>query len=195
MELLDAPALRRLELRLEEALRRARRAGVPALVSVTTVAATAIDPTAAAAAARRPGEPWFCLEQPDRDGWALAGLGAVRRLEAKGDDRFKAVSRRWRALCSSALTDGSDGPAGSGLVALGGFAFAADGGGSKLWDGFAPASLVVPEVSLARRGDRASVTVNVEAAPDDTLEDLIAHTWRRIEELHSASLPLLDPGC
>jgi len=52
----------------------------------------------------------------------------------------------------------------------------------------------VPEVSLARRGDRASVTVNVEAAPDDTLEDLIAHTWRRIEELHSASLPLLDPA-
>jgi salicylate biosynthesis isochorismate synthase/menaquinone-specific isochorismate synthase len=161
---------------------------------VTATLAGAIDPSAVAAASRRPAEPWFCLEQPDRDGWALAALGAVRRLESRGEDRFKAVSRRWRALCASAFADGLDGPAGSGLVALGGFAFAADGGQSDLWDGFAPGSLVVPEVSIARRGDRASVTVNVEAAPDDTPEDLMARAIGRSGELREDPLPLLDPA-
>jgi isochorismate synthase len=183
-----------MELRLEEALRRARRTGTPTLASVTASLPGTIDPTAMASAARRREEPWFCLEQPDRDRHALAGLGAVRRLEAKGENRFEVVSRRWRALCASALTDGFDGPVGSGLVALGGFAFAPDGGASELWDGFAPASLVVPEISLARRGDRAAVTVNVEAAPDDVLEELIARAVQRAKELHGASLPLLDPA-
>jgi isochorismate synthase len=191
---LDAAASERLDGRIEGGLRRARSSGGSTLVSVTAQAQGAIDPSAIVAASRRPGEHWFCLEQPDREGWALAALGCARALEASGEDRFEAVARRWRALIGSALADTGDGPPGSGPVALGGFGFAPDDGGSDHWSGFAPASLVVPEVSLSRRGGRATVTVNLDVAPDDTPEDLRARVDRRLGELREQELPLVDPA-
>ena len=191
---LDAETGRRLERRLDAALRRARATGTPALVSVTGRVDPAVDPTAVAVASRRSGEPWFCLEQPDRDGYAVAAIGSVRALEARGADRFEVVARRWSAVAADALADAPDGPPGSGLLALGGFAFAPDGGDSPRWDGFAPASLVVPELSLARAANRVALTLNVEVAPDDTLEDLGARVAGRLGELRTAPLPLFDPA-
>jgi salicylate biosynthesis isochorismate synthase len=191
---LDADAVRRLERRLEAALRRARVAGAPVLASVTADVDPGIDPTAVAVASRRPGEHWFVIEQPDRDGYAVAGIGCVRALEASGAGRFRHVSRRWSSVASGALADALDGLPGSGLVAVGGFAFASDGGVSRRWEGFAPASMIVPEVSLARRGARVSLTVNVDVAPDDTPEDLIGRVGERLGELSRAPLPLLDPA-
>ena len=179
---------------LASALRRARASGAPVIASRTAVLAGPHDPSAIAVASRRPGEHWFCLEQPDRHGWALAALGSVRVLEARGADRFVQVARRWRALSASAVANWSEDPPGSGLVALGGFAFAPDGGDGPGWEGFAPASLVVPEVSLSRRKGRTALTLNVEAAPDDTLADLVQRASRRLAELRSALLPLLDPA-
>jgi salicylate biosynthesis isochorismate synthase len=193
-EWLDAKASQRLHRRLDEALQRARTSGSPALVSVTANIDSGIDPTALATASRRPSESWFCLEQPDRDGSALAAIGSVRALEARGRQRFEQIARRWRALAAAALGDEAEGPPGAGLVALGGFAFAPDGAGSPRWDGFAPASLVVPEVSVARKAGRATLTLNLEAAPDDTLEDLLGRASRRLSELRCPSLPLLDPA-
>jgi salicylate biosynthesis isochorismate synthase/menaquinone-specific isochorismate synthase len=186
--------LGQLERPFAAALRRARTTGEPVLASVTTELEGTPDPTAIAVASRRAGEPWFCLEQPDRDGWALAALGCVRALEARGERRFEDVSRRWRALAAAAVTAGGDGPAGTGLVAVGGFAFAPDGGEADHWSGFDPGSLHVPEVSIARSGRHASVTVNVEVAPDDTAEQLAEGAARRLEELRSVPLPLLDPA-
>jgi salicylate biosynthesis isochorismate synthase/menaquinone-specific isochorismate synthase len=191
---LDADSVRRLELRLDAALRRARATGTPVLTSVTSAVDPAVDPTAVAVASRRPGEHWFAIEQPDREGYAVAGIGCVRALEARGVGRFDHVARRWSGLAAAALADAPDGPPGSGLVAVGGFAFAADGGASTRWEGFAPASMIVPEVSLARRGSRVSLTVNVEVAPDDTLEDLRGRVGGRLDELSTAALPLLDPA-
>jgi salicylate biosynthesis isochorismate synthase len=193
-EWLDAKTSERLHGRLADALKRARTSGSPTLVSVTATVDGAIDPTALAVASRRPGEPWFCLEQPDRDGSALAAIGAARALEARGPERFAHVARRWRALSGAALADEADGPPGAGLVALGGFAFAADGAGSPRWDGFAPASLVVPEVSVARRSGRAALTLSLEVAPDDTVEDLLGRADRRLSGLRCPPLPLLDPA-
>jgi salicylate biosynthesis isochorismate synthase/menaquinone-specific isochorismate synthase len=164
------------------------------IVSVTTSAPGTIDPSALVAASRHGGEPWFCLEQPDREGSALAALGCVRALEAQGPDRFSAVAARWRALAASALADPCVGPPGSGLVGVGGFAFASEAGGAPCWEGFAPASLILPEVSLARRAERASLTLNVQVAPDDTLADLVGRVERRLGELRAAPLPLLDPA-
>jgi salicylate biosynthesis isochorismate synthase/menaquinone-specific isochorismate synthase len=191
---LDSDSARRLELRLDAALRRARGAGAPGLASVTAALDPAVDPTAVAVASRRPGEPWFCFEQPDRDGSAVAAIGCVRALEAHGAGRFRNVAGRWSTVAADALADSPDGPPGSGLVAVGGFAFASDGGVSSRWEGFAPASMIVPEVSLARRGSRVSLTVNVEVAPDDTLEDLRARVGVRLRELSTAPLPLFDPA-
>ena len=69
---IDAATARRLTQRMDAGLRQARASGKPVLVSVTASVDGGLDPTAAAVASRRPGEPWFCLEQPDRDGSALA---------------------------------------------------------------------------------------------------------------------------
>jgi isochorismate synthase len=191
---LGLDAFPRIDERFESALRRARSSGAPALVSLTAALDAASDPTALVAAARRPGEQWFCMEQPDRDGSAIAGLGCARGLEGHGQDRFAAVAARWRALVAGAILHDHPGPPGSGLIGLGGFAFASDGGGSRAWQGFAPASLIVPELSLARRGSHAAATLNLDVAPDDTLEDLLARAQRRLSELRPAQLPLLDPS-
>ncbi len=180
--------------RLEAALRRARTLGAPVLASATAEAPDLPDPTAAVLAARRPGEPWFCLEQPDRDRTALAALGCTHALRATGPDRFTALARAWRELVAQAAAEPVDGPPGAGLVALGGFAFAPDGGGSPRWDGYAPAELHVPELSLARRGERVCLTVTVQVVPDDTLDDLAARLEGWIGRLGAGSLPLLDPS-
>jgi salicylate biosynthesis isochorismate synthase/menaquinone-specific isochorismate synthase len=191
---LDDASCARLERRLEAALRRARATGSTTLASITAAVDPGADPSALVCASRRAGEPWVCLEQPDREGAALAALGCAHKLEARGAGRFKEVAAQWRAITASAITDPLDGPPGSGLAALGGFAFSPTGGGSPQWAGFAPASLIVPELSLARRGDDVRLTLNLRAAPDDTLEDLLARANRRLRELHPASLPMLDPA-
>ena len=101
------------------------------LVAVTVPVAPTVDPSAVAFASRRPGEPWLCFEQPDRSGAALAALGCVRRFRRSGPGRFGAVAAAWRELVRSAEADAPDGPAGAGLVAVGGFAFADDGGAAR----------------------------------------------------------------
>ncbi len=184
----------RLAARIEMALRRARASGREVLAAVTVRLPDDVDPSAVVLASRRPGEPWACLEQPDRDGSALAALGAAQTLEGRGPERFARVARSWRALAGEAAADPPDGPPGAGLVALGGFAFAPDGGASPHWSAFAPASLVVPEVALARRGDDTRLTVAVPVAADDVAEGLLARVDRRLARLRGADLPLLDPA-
>jgi salicylate biosynthesis isochorismate synthase len=193
-EWLDARAAQRLEQRLEAGLRRARRTGSGTLVSVTAACERTVDPTAVIAASRRPGEAWFCLEQPDREGSALAAMGSARALEDDGAERFTRLSKRWRSLVAGTAADAPEGPPGSGLVAVGGFAFASDGGASPGWDGFAPASLIVPELSLARRAERTWITVNASIEPDDMPGDLLGRVQERLGELQERPLPLLDPA-
>ncbi|HEU4974069.1 MAG TPA: isochorismate synthase [Baekduia sp.] len=191
---LGAADRERLQRRLAEAVRRARRRG-EALAAITVAVEADVDPSAVVAASRRPGEPWFCFEQPDRDRAALAALGAVAVLDEDGPERFTRVAARWRALASHAACDPPAGPPGCGPVALGGFAFADDGGRSPDWGGFAAASLHVPELSLARRGDEVALTLAALATPDDHPEDLLARLERRLAELRGGSgLPLLDPA-
>ena len=62
------PATRRLLAgRLEAAVRRARASGAGGeTLAAVTLPAPGIDPTALVVASRRPGEPWFAFEQPDR---------------------------------------------------------------------------------------------------------------------------------
>ena len=192
---LDAAERRRLRERLEQAVKRARRAGGAGrgvLAALTVPVGHDVDPAAVVLASRRAGEPWFCIEQPDRERAAVAALGCVIALEAHGPQRFEAVAARWRALAAAALTDGADGR-GAGLIAAGGFAFAPQGGDSPHWAGFAPASLHVPEVSLARTGDEVQLTVAALVQADDTADGALAGIESRLGELRIQPLPLLDP--
>jgi isochorismate synthase len=180
--------------RCERAVRRARRSGREVLLAHTVRVGADVDPSAVAFATRVDGQPWSCFEQPERDGAALATVGCVRRLEAHGPRRFAEVAAAWRELAAAAEADAPDGPRGAGLVAAGGFAFAPDGGAAPHWDGFAPASLTVPELALARRGRDVRVTVAAVAAPDDLPEALARTLGERLDRVRTRPLPMLDPA-
>src|SRR3954471_6771611 len=145
--------------RCARAVRRARRQGEEVLVGLTVELDPAVDPSAVVFASRRTGEDWFCYEQPARGGAAVAALGALRRLEAGGPGRSADVAEAWRRLAGAAVAGDDPGPAGSGLVAVGGFAFAPDGGAAPHWAGFGAGALVVPEIALARRHREVRLTV------------------------------------
>jgi salicylate biosynthesis isochorismate synthase/menaquinone-specific isochorismate synthase len=188
----DAAGLRS---RCELAVRRARRSGRAVLLGWTLPVDSSWDPSAVVFASRTAGEDWFCFEQPDRDESALAALGCVARLRGSGPERFARVAREWRTLAGGAVADPPDGPPGAGLVAVGGFAFAPEGGDAPHWAGFEAADLIVPEVALARRGADVRLTLACLAAPDDVAEELAARLTARLAGLRAAvPLPLLDPA-
>lgn len=195
---LSAEDRERLAARLALAVRRARRSGREVLATISLPLAPDVDPSAVVCASRRRGERWFVFEQPDRGRAALAALGEATSLQASGPERFATVADRWRALSAAAVSDPADQPAGAGPVAVGGFAFAPDGGAAPHWRGFEPASLTVPEVALVRseRAGETSVrmTLAALALPDDVPEELLARLQRRVAELRGGALPLLDPS-
>ena len=180
------------------AVRRARRGGIPTLATISVSLPADVDPTAIICASRRPGEQWFAFEQPDRGHTALAGLGEAIKLQAAGAERFASVAEHWRELSAAAVSDPPDGPDGGGPTAVGGFAFAPDGGASPHWVGFEPASLIVPGLTLTR-SERAGelvvrLTLAALASPDDMPEDLLARLRTRLADLRERALPLLDPA-
>jgi len=182
----------RLAAQLQRALRASRRDG-ETVAAVSWRLADGVDPSAVVLASRAAGEPWMCFEQPERERSVLAALGAVTALEDGGHLRFKRTAARWRDLIARACIEPSSGPVGGGLIACGGFAFAPDGGSTPQWSAFAPASLVVPEVALVRRGEEVWCTVAALVRPDDVAAELIERIERRLAALREQPPPLLDP--
>jgi isochorismate synthase len=189
----------RLLARLDRAVERARSTARQTLTTISLPVSGDVDPSAVICASRRPGERWFLLEQPERGGSALAGVGEAISLQSSGPERFAAVAARWRRLCADAVSDPAEEAPGGGPLAMGGFAFAPDGGSAPHWKGFEPASLTVPEVALVREqceggGTRVRMTISAIASPDDIAEELLASIERRLGELREVPLPLLDPS-
>jgi isochorismate synthase len=190
-------ALERLELRLGRALELARRGGGRTLASVTVPIPADVDVAAAVLASRRADDRWFCLEQPDRAGYAVCGLGAAALVEASGEDRFATAAAACRRLATRTFADDpaldAGRPPGSGPVFLGGFAFASDGGAAPEWGSLAPAQLVMPEVSLARQGDAARMTVTVAVEGNEAVDELLDAITARVARLRAVTMPMLDP--
>ena len=184
----------RLRARLAAARRKARP-GAPILASVTERLAGSHDPAAIVVASRAPGQPWFCMEQPARDGTAHAGIGVTLELDAAGLERFATLERRWRDLSERAVCDFPDAVPGAGLVAVAGFAFADDGADSPAWQGFGAASLTVPAAWLARHGDVTWLTCNMLVHHDDhDLDALLERALAPVASLRERPLPLFDPA-
>jgi salicylate biosynthesis isochorismate synthase len=192
-----AAAAQRLRRRVERASRQARRSGTGAVVALTVPIPAELDLSAAVLSARRPDDRFACLEQPDRDRFALAALGQAVVLEAAGGGRFAEVASQARELGHAAFTDDPAvdpaRPPATGPVFVGGFAFADDGGSSPEWQGLPPACLVLPEVALARQGGEARMTLGAVVQPDDHPGDVVEGLLERAAELRESAMPLLDP--
>jgi salicylate biosynthesis isochorismate synthase/menaquinone-specific isochorismate synthase len=171
-----------------------RRLHGPVLAGVTVPVPASLDLSAVVLAARRADDRFFCFEQPDRGGFALAGLGTAALVSASGPSRFASVAsecRRWgeRTVFGDAAAE----PAPFGPVWVGGFAFADEGGSSPEWSSLAPAQLVMPEVALARRGEEARMAVTVSVLPGEDVDAVMGQVDSRLASLRPASMPLLDP--
>ena len=174
----------RLARRVEAAIRRAKRERRDVIVSIDVPIDPATDVSAVALASRS-DQRYFCLEQPDRGGFALAALGERAVVTARGADRFAQVAHWCRELGRGAVTDAH------GPRFVGGFAFAPDGGSTPEWRSFAAAQMVLPEVLLWRQDGQAWMTLNAivdgeSAAVEDSLIG-------RAAALREAPMPLLDP--
>ena len=194
---LSMPAVERLHERLATAARSARRSGAGTLAAITVTIPAELDLSAAVLRARRPEDRYSCLEQPDRDGFVLAALGQAATLEARGPGRFAELAARARELGRRAHVDDPaedpTRPPAGGPVFVGGFAFAHDGGSSPEWSSLPPASLVLPELSLARQDTEARLTLNAVVEPDDDAEAIAERLLARAKELAPVGMPLLDP--
>jgi salicylate biosynthesis isochorismate synthase/menaquinone-specific isochorismate synthase len=162
------------------------------LVSVTAEVEVE-DPSAVVFASRRATDRWFCWEQPDRGGFALAGLGAAHEAVSRGPARFTDVARECAELCRDRLADEPDDlPAGAGPVWAGGLAFDADGGGSGRWSSFPPALLALPELALVRVPGRTLLTIAAVAGSASS-DEILAGVGARLSSLRPDPLPLADP--
>ena len=85
-------------------------------------------------------------------------------------------------------------PPGTGPVFCGGFAFADAGGSSHEWAAFAPAQLVLPEVSIVRRAGRAWLTLCAVVEPGADPAGIGDRLAARLESIEPASMPLIDPS-
>ena len=91
----------------------------------------------------------FYWERPER-GEAILALGAIARIESRGETRFEDVARGLREI-RARLRNQGDAPLWAGPLLVGGFAFDFDAAPSKRWAGFPCAQLVLPERLVIRR--------------------------------------------
>ena len=87
------------------------------------------------------------------------GIGEALRLSFTGPDRFERAADAWRAVSAQASIDDPVQLPGSGLVALGTFAFADDSAAESV--------LIVPRVLVAQHRGTAWVTLVSEAAESE----------------------------
>jgi salicylate biosynthesis isochorismate synthase/menaquinone-specific isochorismate synthase len=162
------------------------------LLSVTVEVEVA-DPCAIVFGSRMASDRWFCWEQPDRDGFALAALGSTHEAVSRGPGRFADLVAETARVTRGRIADEPEElPAGAGPVWAGGFAFADRGARAPHWSSFPPALLVLPELALLRAGGRTWLTLT--AISDGGRERIVARLERRLASLTERPLPILDPS-
>ncbi len=182
-----AAALGSLESLLAGATGRRRLVSVTSLVDLD-------DPSAAVFASRRADDRWFCWEQPDRDGFAIAGLGTAHEVLSRGPSRFEDVVSACADTARSRATDEPPGlPAGAGPVWVGGFAFDAEGAREAQWASFPPALMILPELTFHRVAGETYLTLCAVSDPGADPGEVSAALAARVGALREGPLPLIDP--
>jgi isochorismate synthase len=111
-------------------------------------------------------EPRFFFEVAAR-GDALAALGEAARVETAGPDRFVEASSAVTALFARLRVAGADdAPREVGPRLVGGFAFGATPSTRGAFAGFPALRLVLPSVTLVRRGESAWCTLATPVGPE-----------------------------
>ena len=175
---------------LSDAAARGRRT----LVSVTREADVR-DPSAIAFASRRASDRWFCWEQPDREGFALAGVGSVAEVVSRGSSRFRDVVGDCAELMQDRISDEPAGlPAAAGPTWMGGFAFGDGGGRESQWSSLPPALMFVPRIAIARVDGRCHLTISAVVEPEAEIDRERAALEAAVAGLREAPLPMIDPG-
>ncbi len=165
------------------------------LVSATAQVDPEIDPSSLAFGSRRATDRWFCWEHPDRNGFALAGVGSAAEVISRGPGRFNEVGADCALIARNLVRAGpTDLPSGAGPVFAGGFAFEAHGGREAHWSSLPPGLLVLPELSLWRRGGQAFATLSVSVSPGVPADQLLARARARLASVEPAALPPAGPG-
>ncbi len=148
----------------------------PSDLVVRTEPAEAFDPIAVHAAAVEAGLESALWLHASED-LALVGLGRAWSVDADGDDRFAAADHAWRYLARELGPDDPALPRGVGPVLMGGLGFTGRLPASgDAWEPFGAASLVMPEVILARTAGGSWVTTTTGAAPSPGAR----RRWERI---------------
>ncbi len=179
---------------IERLADRAAAGGRRRLISATAEI-DAIDPCAAAFASRRADDRWFLWEEPDRDGLAIAGLGSAHEVVSRGPGRTKDLVADTEAVMRRRLAEEpGELPPGAGPLWVGGMAFDAAGAGTPTWSSLPPAQLVLPELLIARSGDRHLLTLSALWEPGADPAALHRDLAARLESLREAPLPPLDPS-
>jgi len=111
------------------------------------------------------------------NGDRLVGIGTAWRASASGEQRFAEIKDRLEAL------ERPD------LKAFFGFSFLEDGPETDVWEGYEPAEVFLPRITMERFSDRTRLTVIVPESdePTQTL-DLLASIR------HPERIPVVDLG-
>jgi salicylate biosynthesis isochorismate synthase len=179
---------------VETALARAERLSRPVVAATTVDLDPQTDVAACVFASRGAEERYFVWEQPERDRFAIGGLGAAWTIEsAAGPDRFAAAAAAAGDALRDAAIDADLSLPAAGPLWVGGFAFAADGGRVGPWESFPAGLLVLPEVTLVRRGEEVTATIAAVCRPGGDAAAIGEQMTARLGALRHDPLPLVDP--
>jgi len=148
---------------------RAREAERPVLLSLTSAVSPPEDLLAMARAATglQPDQDLFFWQRP-ADRTAVAALGSVATLRARGSSRFAQLDARCGEILQTAILAGDPDAARGVPLFVGGFAFTDDGEPDGPWRGFDAGRLAIPAVSITRNAGTAFLTLNLVVRPGQT---------------------------
>jgi len=172
----------------------AAQGGGRRLISAT-IEVEAIDPCATIFASRRADDRWFCWEEPDREGFAIAAMGSAHEVVSRGVARFDDLCTDTASITRRRLAaEPNDLPQGAGPLWVGGMAFSSAARGSGPWSSLPPALMTMPELLIARVDGRHLLTVCAMADAGEDPGSLRARLAGRLASLREAPLPPFDPS-